>query len=154
MIKPQSLLKEYTLIWSGDPALALPTDEKEREHAIDTAQETGDWSRLLSGNEEPTMFHVTPLTGPQFDWWQGECVRNKLIVAEGAVLALRLALKRVENFGEHQVQVRPSADGPPLATMDIITAIYNECGGLGRSVIEELAGVIIHRAKNPLRPKS
>jgi hypothetical protein len=154
LIKPRSLLKEYTLIWSGDPALTLPTDEKAREHALKVAAETGDWRALINGNEQPTYFHVSPLTGSQFDWWMGEVSRRKLIVAEGAVLALRLALKRVENFGDHQVAVQRDSSGHTLASMDIIDAIYAECGGAGRDVIVELGNAIIERAQAPLSPKS
>lgn len=153
MLKTPSLLKDYAFIYSGDPALRLPDDEKEREHALTVARETGNWSAILSGNEEPTVFHLAPLTGSQFDWLRGEVSRRGLVDVEQAALAVRLALRKVENFGTHKVE-RAMEDGQRLATTAIIDAIYAEAGGQGRLVIIELFVEILRRADEPLRPKS
>lgn len=153
-LKAQSNLKEYTLVFSGDPALTLPEDPAERERVLAHARETGDWSALVREGETPTGFVVSPMTGTQFDYWMGECARRKLVVPEANVLALRLVLRKVENFGAHKVSHKRHEDGQTLAALDIIDAIYAETGGAGREVIDELANAIVEKAQNPLRPKS
>ncbi len=153
MIKPPSVQNEYTLIYSGDPALNLPTDETERETVLRVAHETGRWDALL-GSESPTLFHVRPLPGTVFDWLLGERIRGNLTDVETWTLALRLALRRVDNFGKHEVKTARNDDGHVLADVAIIDALYAEAGGLGRDIVAELGTAVIERATTALRPKS
>ncbi len=153
MIKPPSLQNEYTLISSLDPALSLPEDEEQRAHALSVAKETGNWSAILNGTDQPTVFTMRPLKGSEFDWWAGEVNRRGLVNSEASVLALRLALVKVDNFGSHKVEfVREG--GIRLAKLDIIDAIYAEGGSEGRAIVLELATHIIERAQTAPRPKS
>lgn len=154
MIKPPSLIHDYTLIYSGDPALNLPSDEEERDRALKTARETGKWDALLTGKEQPTIFHLRPIVGTALDYLIGQRERLQLTDAELAVLALRLALKRVENFGEHKVVHYKDKDhGVVLASTAIIDAIYTEGGAEhGRKIVGELGGLVIGKALEALGP--
>jgi hypothetical protein len=151
VIKPPSLLHEYDLIYSGDPALALPEDAVIREHALAVARETGNWQALLIPGQEPTLFTLRPLTGSQYDWWAGEVKRRQLVEPEAAALAVRLALTGVKNFGPHKVEP-VLVDGHKLARIEIIDAIY--AVPEGRMVVLELATAVIERATTAPRPKS
>jgi hypothetical protein len=153
MIKAPSLQNDYAFIFSGDPALVLPEDPEQRKHALDVARETGNWQPLLGQGDPPTVFTLRPLKGSEYDWWAGECARQRLVNAEAAALVVRLALVKVDNFGAHKVE-RVKVDGISLAKVDIIDAIYAEAGGAGRAVILEIADEVIDRATKAPRPKS
>lgn len=163
MIKPPSVLKSYTLIYSGDPALVLPPEPAEpdptgapsaRARALELARDTGSWAQLLApGGEAPTLFEMRPLPGTAFDWWAAECRRRDLSQREAFTLILRLALRKVENFGAHTVRVE-DVDGQSLALPDIIDAIYAEAGAHGADIIDELAKIVIARARPAPRPLS
>jgi hypothetical protein len=153
MIKAPSLQNDYAFIFSGDPALALPEDPEQRKHALDVARETGNWQPLLGQGDPPTVFTLRPLSGSVYDWWRGECARQRLISAEAATLLVRLAIVKVDNFGAHKVE-RVTVDGVSIAKVDIINAIYDEAGGAGRNVISELSDEVVDRATKAPRPKS
>ncbi len=157
MFLPPSVLKDYALVFSGDPALMLPTDEKEREAALTVARDTGNWTPLLIAGEEPTLFYVRQLSGTTFTWMASQQKRKRLSQQELCELALRLALRKVENFGKFRVEF-VSDDGQTLASTDVIDAIYGlgESIGkteLGRDAVAELGSAVIHRATEGLRPK-
>lgn len=154
IIKPPSLQAEYTLIFSGDPSLVLPADEAAAEKALSIARETGQWAAILSQGqgESPTLFHVRPLIGSLRDWLGGEVARRDLAPPEAAVLALRLALRRIEGFGTSKVTwVREN--GQQLVDMTLIDEIY-AVEGIGRKVVQELGDLVLLRTFEALRPKS
>lgn len=153
MIKAPSLVAEHTLIFSGDPALNLPEDPAEAASALEQARETNQWQALIREGESPTLFHVRPLYGTLWDWLAGEVNRRQLSQAEQWPFALRLALRRVENFGSYKVS-HTKIDGHSMATTEIIDAIYTEGGGAGRQIVEELGSLVIIKATQGLRPKS
>lgn len=155
MIKPPSQQFEYTLIFSGDPALNLPEDKEERAKALEVARETGQWATVLHVGQVPTTFRVRPITGPLLDWMSGEIQRRKLLNHEAAPFALRLALVGIEGFGEHKVESeRAGVDGEfKIATLKIIEALYS-VDGVGRDVVQELGSLVMARAYGALGPKS
>jgi len=153
MLKPPSLITTYTLIFSGDPALVLPADPKERTHALELARETGRWETLIGPDQTPTTFELRPLPGTAFDWWMGTVRRERLSDAEANALLLRLALRKVEHFGAHRVELH-RLEGQELATPAIIDALYAEGGEAGRQIVAELGGEVFARAERALRPKS
>ena len=115
MIKPPSLIKEYTLIYSGDPALALPADPKEREQALIVARETGNWQPLVVAGEQPTLFQCRPLPGTTFEWLVGEWgfrakLGRKPTGAEGLLLTFQLGVRKIENFGGVPITFEDEAD--------------------------------------------
>ncbi len=101
----------------------------------------------------PTLFHCRALYGTLWDWFVGEINRRSLVQVESAAFALRLALRKVENFGSHKVE-HTKVEGHSMATIEIIDAIYREAGGAGRSIVEELGGQLVLQGSRGLRPKS
>jgi hypothetical protein len=152
VIKPPSLQHPYTLIYSGDPSLKLPTDPTERARVLKVAQETGRWDDLILEGETPTRFDVRPLTGSDVAWWHGESERKRLSQVETAELILRLALEDVHGLGEHKARHR-DVDGHRLTTMDIIDAIYAAADGSGAAIVVELAVAIAAKAHGSPSPK-
>jgi hypothetical protein len=159
MIKPPSQQFEYTLIFSGDPSLNLPANTPEnptaRERALEVARETGQWEALVHPGEMPTLFHVKPLGGAVFDWLVSEARRRNASEAEMHVLALRLALTKVDGLGEHKVTTEAAGfEGEfRIASTKIIDALYS-IEGVGRVVVQELGSLVWQRATGGLRPKS
>lgn len=153
MIKAPSQQFEYTLIFSEDPALNLPSVDAEREKALDVARETGLWEPLLHVGETPTLFHVRPIGGALLDWLAGEMSRRALSTPEACVLALRCALRSVEGFGDQKVK-HERVDGFSLATMEIINSLYAIDRIVGRQIVQELGSIVLARAFEGLRPKS
>lgn len=150
MIKPPSIQAEYTLIYSGDPALNLPESDAARDHALKVMRETGEW-KLVEGGQ-PTLFHLRPLTGTEFAWLQGEHARRDLADVELAALALRLALVRIDNFGDVKVKRTTNDDGITLASLDVINALY-AVADEGRVIVGELGGLVFMRTAESPSPK-
>lgn len=153
MIKAPSIASDYSLIYSGDPALSLPGDDDEAARLLEIARDTGQWSSLITGAEQPTTFHMRPLYGEVWNWFAGECSRRNLVQIESFALAFRLALRSVDNLGSLKVQ-HTKADGHSIATIETLNAIYAAGDGVGRAVVEELASLVILKAMQTLRPKS
>lgn len=157
MLRPPSLQHEYTLIFSGDPALVLPEDPEERANALRVARETGKWDALIQAGQQPTMFHVRPLPQSTFRWLIGEATRRNLQGFEMTILALRLALRRIDNFGTHSGKVQlEKNDEQQLAKIDVIDALFNvdpDDVDVGRRVVDELGTEILRRAGDGISPK-
>jgi hypothetical protein len=154
MIKAQSLIRESPFIWSRDPALTLPADPAEAERVLKVARDTGDYRALVQGDEQPTVFHVRHLTRSQFAWWIGEREHSSiygrpLSGAESDDLLVRLALRRVENFGKHEVKFY-KYQGHSLVTAEFIDAIHEEAGEAGVDLLGDLTRFVIERMS--LRP--
>jgi hypothetical protein len=153
MIKAPSVQREYTFIWSGDPALSLPTDDDERARVLKVSRDTGDWSPLVAAGKQPTLFTLAHLSRTEIGWWEGErsnSPRNggrPLSSMEASDLLVRLALHSVENF-KGSVQ-RRNAGPVSLADESIINAIFEK---FGAGALAELADAIVERALNPIRP--
>lgn len=157
MIKAPSLVSEYTLIYSGDPALSLPDDADERARVLRVARETGKWDELLTGNEAPTLFHFRNLTRTEWAWLTGEMGHStehgrSLSAVEANDLAIRLALRNVENFGAHKVERKRYRGDIWLASTKIIDAIYAEAGKYGEDILGEFGSHVIERARQQLGP--
>lgn len=140
MIQPPSLQRSATLIWSKDPALVLPVDETERENALRVARETGNWQPILAG--EPTRFVVRFLGGAAFRWLISESSRRKLTEIELAAMALRMAIEKIENWGDYQLELGRTADGFPLASAKLV----DDLDAVDRTIVNELGTQIIERA--------
>ncbi len=155
MIKSPSIQHEFSLVWSGDPALSLPekTDEnaEERTRIIEAAQATGVWP--IAEGQQPTLFHFKDPSRTDLGWWDGERtfsakLQRPLSSIEASDLILRLTLRGVDNFGKHKVSRRQH--GPVwLADESIINAISDEAG---HEPLAEFASVILERVRNPIRP--
>jgi len=150
MIKPPSIQNEYTLIYSGDPALNLPDEPVEHAHALKVARETGAWP--ISLGHAATEFHVRPLTGSHIEWLQGEYTRRELTDLELAALSLRLALTKVINFGDVVVRHETHNDGHRLATRDVVNALY-AVPEHGTRIVMELGSHLFVRGSDSPSPK-
>lgn len=149
MIKPPSIQAEYTLIYSGDPALSLPEDADAREHALAQARQTGNWQALTREGEQPTQFVMGQIQRHQRDWILGELQRRELCAPEVDALIVRVALRRVVGLGTLKVERSKSqAAGFHLVETDTIDALE----AAEPKLIPELANAAWERATNPLRP--
>jgi len=153
VIKAPSIQHEYTLVWSGDPALSLPEDAEEAARVLRLARETGDWSPLIIEGQQPTLFHLKDPTRTELAWWDGERSHSALLerplsALEASDLILRIALRSVDNFGKHKVS-RKQYGAMWLADDAIINAINAEAGP---GPLVEFASIVLERAANPIRP--
>lgn len=150
MIRPPSLQTGFALCWSGDPALKLPEDPKERERALTLARETGKWP--THDGQQPTVFHFEALTRHEIGWWDGEfrhsaAHRRPLSPIEANDLLVRIALRRVDNFGE--LKVERSTGAVTMADTSIVEALHTAAP----SALGEFADEILSRSRGP-RPLS
>lgn len=155
MFRAPSLQHEYTLVFSGDPALDLPVDEAERETALRVARETGNWEPILKQGQIPTLFHVRQLTQSSARWLGGEIRRRRLEPGEISVLALRLALRRVDNFDGHRVRHEQIDDQElaTIATIDMLFEVDPSNLDIGRTLVDELGSLVLQRASEGISPK-
>lgn len=160
MIKPASLVSEFSLIYSGDPALDLPAEPEERARVLKLAQETGKWP-LVEG-QSPTVFHFKSITRTELGWLLGELQhstqpahdRRPLSPLEFDDLVFRLAIRSIDNFGTHSGKAdRKRYRGDIyLASTDLTDAIHAACGELGASILAEFSAHLIERAQGGIRP--
>lgn len=124
MLATPSVARNYSLVFSGDPALARPVrveDEDEAgakawearlaewRQALDVAQKTGDWSSVLKPGEVPTMFRFQQVPGDV--WATMQRLFGPLGILERCTLMVRVALVGIENGPEgHTVQFEPHVD--------------------------------------------
>lgn len=166
MIKPLSIQGTYTLVFSGDPALDLPSvptvaddaDDKakeaakaavaERDRVLKVARETGNWP--IKPGESPTLFHFDHINGTARDYLDGEVQRNKLAPGEFASLIFRLAIRRIDNFGDLKVKL-DRRDGFKIATTDVINEL-RATPSVGDLIVAELGGVVAVRTFESLDP--
>lgn len=157
MIKVPSLQSEYSLIFSADPALSLPDDAEERDRVLRIARQTGNWTNLVTPGQVPTVFHFRNLEHTDIAWLDGEQQNSSehnrpLGTIEYLTLAVRLALRSVENFGTHKVDHKPLGSQRKVATPAIINAIHAAAGKLGAELLTEFAVHIINRGSGQLDP--
>ena len=166
MIKLPSVQRDFTLIYSGDPALDLPAfasdsasdDEKQasleaRAQALKVARETGNWP--IKAGESPTLFHFTPDPGLAYDYFESEIRRGHqrkkpLSAHELAVLIFRIALRKVENIGPLKLEFE-DIDGYRLVSAKFVESIY-ALGDVGRALVAELGALAYERIRDPIGP--
>jgi len=157
MFQPPSLQNEFSLVFSGDPALALPDDPDNRTAKLRVAQETGVWRELLKPNELPTLFRFRSIHGAPLTWLQAETARKQRNQEEGFELVFRLALRGVDNLANYQPTF-VHQDGQRLLdheSLDFIYSLGRNLGMplLGRSIVLELAAIVLNRAVSGVPPK-
>lgn len=151
MLTAPSLHRAFALVYSGDPALDLPADTKERERVLASARETGHWPTFAG--QEPTLFTCRSLHGAPLTWLLGEARRKQLSQDELCELAFRLALTEVVNLGNVQVQREVRGEQLQL-TADTLAAIYAIGDGtVGIQVVLELGAAVLRRAMEGIAPR-
>lgn len=162
MIKAPTIQGDYSLVWSGDPALNLPDPGEERDRVLTIARETGRWTDLVVTGQAPTVFHFKRLPKSVFDWIIGEHQHSSiygrpLSQVEGYSLFFRCALKSIENWGEHGKFKPTSMGGVTMAPESIVDAIGrvdpNDCM-IGAAILGELAQLVWMRETAGITPKS
>lgn len=155
---PPSLQREYTLCFSGDPALDLPEIPAEgtegrdaviedRNHKLKVARETGNWP--IKPGQRATYFRFRQVGGSAVRWWFGESQRGQLSPLEDIELMFRLALVDVDNLDG--VTVKHDDRGKfPLVTLKAMDEIY--ASGAGAACIYELGTVVAERALGGVPP--
>ena len=105
MIKPPSLVREYTWIWSKDPAVDSPPPDApkkvkaEWDRKLAQARETGVYTGVLKAGEQPTLFTLRAI--PQDVWgamWSAHHAQD-IGVPSLPFVAARLALRGISNTG-------------------------------------------------------
>jgi hypothetical protein len=164
VIKPPSLIREYTWIWSRDPALNSPPpdasdeDKKEWERKLKIARETGQWDALISPGQSPTRFSLRLIPGDDWRKYIDE-YRNQGVAAMTA-LAVRLALRGVHDLTdtdgkEVKVKLEPASGFGKIASPDIINALdavwlaITEVDPTAPNIVGEMANAISDRQNGP-----
>jgi hypothetical protein len=160
MLAPPSLVHDYSLVFSGDPALDAPDERasepevREWQEKLARARETGQWDSLLKPGQEPTRFVMRQLTGSQ---------RRELMdlledssrgggMGKTAIL-FRAAVKRVDNLGA--TEVKHHRDPETGLSFKIATPeIVNVLDDISMAIVGELATEVARRLQGVTSPKS
>jgi hypothetical protein len=163
VINPPSLVREYTWIWSKDPALdAPPADapkklKTEWDRKLKQARETGSYAAVLKPGETPTL--VTLRSIPQDVWgamWSAHHAGD-IGVPSLPFVAVRLALRGLANTGipdgdpeiklvrDDKLPDRWADQLGPMADAEALNAF----GPLVPGIATELWGHILERQTAP-----
>ena len=151
MITPPSIVRDYDLIWSKDPALDAPerepneTDdawaerESNWEKRLTVARETGQWDGVLKTGQQPTIFRCRRIS--TLHWRRIQTDWNEVGPYEAVLSALRLAIQDIKNFGSIKIERERGNDrfGDALlagTVVDVLREIPGLIDELGLAVIE------------------
>lgn len=168
MLAPPSLQNEYTLCYSGDPALDLPaipaidrataTAEAiaeankaiaDREQKLKVARERGSWDAITKPGQKPTVFRFRQVGGTAVRWWFGESERQRLSGLEDVELMFRLALVGIDGIAG--VDLKSDRNGKfPLVSIATMDAIYARADG--PAAVTELGTLVAERAIGGVPP--
>ncbi len=171
MIKLPSVQGNYSLVWSGDPALELPSTETpegtaERVRLLTMARDMGRWADITRSGELPTVFQCRRLPKEVFDYVMAEreCSSEfngrKLSDVETYNLFFRAALLSIDNLDGYKVKtIRVSKDSPvTLATHETVnaigSAIDSEGSPIGAWIVGEIAQLVFAKETSGIRPLS
>jgi hypothetical protein len=146
------LADTFKLVYAGDPA--LDHDRPDFDAAYARALETLDFAPLIRAGEQPTWFvFSTP----------GMSAVRRVMDLTTSVrhhwLAVRMALRRVENFGEFIVEKAADPEYPKagdlvtVACMDVLEAIPGALGRPAFELVNDFGACVLHRGMN-IHPKS
>lgn len=139
-----SLQNEYTLCFSGDPALQLPDDQAEREVKLKNYRERGTWE--AKPGEKLTHFRFRPVGGSAVRWWFGQSERESLSALEDLELMFRLALTEADG-----VDIKYDKRGKfPLVSIESMDEIYARRNG--PATVTELGAIVAERSIGGVPP--
>lgn len=169
-LAPPSLQSDYTLCWSGDPALdlsAIPAIDRatasadeiaiaerlltERDQKLKVARERGDWPGITKPNQRPVVFRFSPIGGSAVRWWSGESARRQLTPIEDVELMFRLALREVSNLPGFDLTFETNGKFQ-LVSVRSMDAIYGAANRRGVSIIVELGTLVVEREVGGIGP--
>ncbi len=152
MITPPSMVRDYDLVWSKDPALDAPVREPdesddawaEREAAwekrLTVARETGQWDGVLKVGQKPTIFRCRRLSTVHWRRIQADWLSDGPV--ETVLTALRLAIQGIENFGSIKIERERGHEryGDALLASHVVDMLRDIDG-----LIDELGLAVIQR---------
>jgi hypothetical protein len=170
VIKPPSLIREYTWIWSRDPALNAPDpsdkppagsppdvlkawDERlaDWDRRMEQARDTGQYDGVLKPGERPTRFTIRSIPADLWMYLGGLVSDGSIKRPEWPIWVARLAIRGVHDLAPGEavdVKLAPDPEFPRLgqiASADVI----NRFGDLAADIFGELFGRLV---KNPSGP--
>lgn len=122
------------------------------EHKLKVARETGKWDELLVGDKQPTKFLLRPMPVEAMGAIAGMRLRNEPS-EEILLLAFRICVIGVENFGKHPIEFVSHKRYGRLATTSFLDKTLKGEGGslIAWRIIAELGSYALTRAHgNPL----
>lgn len=156
MIKPRSLTRESTWIWSQDPALDAPPDhapEEAREawaQRLKVARDTSQWDGLIKAGEKPTRFNVRIIPGTQWRALLDAFAAGKIGPSSIAAMSVRLALRSVSDLLDAEgravaVEFSELSGYGPCAKQKVVDLIDS----YSAAIVLELADYIAERQNQP-----
>jgi hypothetical protein len=158
MIRPPSLIKQYSEFWSEDAAFEQApsedaSDDAKKEYAakLTAAWDTGDWSPLrIAGSAEPTTFLMRPLPsdicGLLGDMQSSGAGNNELFT-----LAFRAALVGISNLDGAKLKMEEDERLGRIASLSWMDDV-GLTGQPGLRLINEIGIRVVRRASS-LSPK-
>lgn len=156
MIKPPSLTRETTWIYSGDPALDAPPENAPKKAAqawadrLKVARQTGQWDGLLKAGQKPTLFTVRIIPGTPWRALMDSYHSGKRGPAELSALVARLALVGVMHLqdadgNDVDVKFTDVAGLGSIADQKVVDVL----DGYSPDIIGELSQFVMERQTAP-----
>lgn len=167
-IRPPSLQSQYDDFFSGDPALipepklAADADEKaiaayklacdEYLTKLRVARETGDWTAILVGTEQPTKFVMKQISGDAYRGLLDMHRAEKVGPGKANQLAFRCAITKVVDSGLPEASTKVTAFNHPDLGKIASVAISDYFDSIDTRIVSELGGEAMRRVS--IGPKS
>ena len=157
MIKPPSLVREYTWIWSQDPALDAPPKDASKKARADwdrrlkLARETGVYDGLMKPGEQPTTFSLKLIANETWLTLVGLVRSGAISDVEWPMWAGRMALHAIGNTGmadEADLKRQTVADFPRLGQMAPAEA-FDQFGPMGIAIANDMFVTLLERQAAP-----
>lgn len=157
MIKPPSLVREYTWIWSKDPALDAPPAGSSKKtltewtRRLKNARDTGRYDGVMKAGEKATTFQLRLIPNDIWLTLVGLVKSGTISDVEWPVWAARLALNSIADTGlpdEADMTRRTDGDFPRLGQMAPKEA-FDQFGPLAIEICGDMFGTILERQAAP-----
>lgn len=156
MIKPRSLTRETTWIWSQDPALdAPPADAPEAAQEawalrLKVARDTNQWDGVIKPGEKPTRFSVRIIPGTHWRALLDSFAAGKIGPSSIAAMSVRLALRSVADLTDAEgraivVEFADISGFGPCAKQKVVDVLDSYSAG----IVLELADFVAERQNQP-----
>jgi len=157
VIKAPSLIREYTWIWSKDPALDAPPKSASKkvrdewERRLKVAREMGAYDGVMRAGEKPTTFGLQVMPNDSWLALVGLVESGAISRVEWPMWAARMALHSMANTGlpeEADLTRRTDRDFPRLGQMAPVEA-FNQFGPLAIDIVSDMFVTILERQSAP-----
>jgi hypothetical protein len=161
VIKPPSLVREYTWIWSGDPALDFPETPKDAkkpskewkdwERRLKQARELGVYDGVLKAGQVPTKFNLRVIPNDLWMALVGLVKSGSISDVEWPLWAARMAIHSISDTGiaeEADIIRRTDPNFDRLGQMAPVDAL-NQFGPLGIEIANDMFLTILERQQSP-----